>query len=145
MTAAAALFIGGLALAACGGDKGGGKAAPGSSGAAAAPAGKSGGGAATPGIKAGETIAASCDTIAKDSECGEVVITAPSQKAESMAAMKQLCKAPPGEAACPSAKMVGTCRVMKDIINHYYADGPKSYAVDAAKKACEGQHGHWVN
>jgi len=100
--------------------------------------------ASIPGIAAGEVFLASCNTISKDSECGDFVGKSADEKAKAVEALKMLCKEPPSESACPSDKIVGTCRVMKDIVNHYYADGPKSYALDAAKAECEKNHGHWV-
>ena len=107
---------------------------------------KTGGAAAIVGIKAGETFAASCDTISADSECGEVVAAEGQDKAKQADAVKQLCKKGTfsAEKTCASEKMVGTCRVMKDIINHYYSDGPKAYTAATAKTKCEKDMGHWV-
>lgn len=100
---------------------------------------------AVPGIAAGELVGGSCDTISKDSECGEFVVMAEAEKAQSMEALKKLCKGTVGEKACTADKMVGSCRVGKDMINHYYSDGPKAYkTADDAKKACEKGHGKWV-
>lgn len=96
------------------------------------------------GIADGEMLAASCDTIDKDSECGEVVVKSEADKAKTAEALKQFCKGKLGESACSTTNMVGTCRVMKDVINHYFSDGPKKYDADSAKKACEKQHGRWV-
>lgn len=113
--------------------------------AAVAPA-KGASGNTVVGIKPGELFAASCNTITSDGECGEIVATSEADKAKGGEAMKQLCTKGTAstDKVCPSEKMVGTCRVMKDIVNHYYADGPKAYTADTAKQKCEKEHGHWV-
>jgi hypothetical protein len=101
--------------------------------------------AAVQGIAAGEMVGGSCDTISADSECMEFVVTAEAEKAKSMEALKKLCKGTVSEKACAADKMVGTCREGKDMIKHYYGDGPKAYkAADDAKKACEKGHGKWA-
>lgn len=96
------------------------------------------------GIAADEMVAASCDSIEKDSECGEVVVKAEADKAKSRDALKTFCKGKLSETACSADKIVGTCRVMKDIINHYSSEGPKKYTAETAKAACEKGHGRWV-
>ena len=98
------------------------------------------------GIKPGEMFAAACITIPVDSECGEIVVTSEADKAKVADGIKQLCSkgTVSTDKACPSDKMVGSCRVGKDMVNHYYADGPKAYAADTAKKKCEKGYGHWV-
>lgn len=98
------------------------------------------------GIAADEMVASSCNSVPKDSECGEVVVKTEAEKAKVKDAMKQICKSGTvADTACAADKMVGTCRVGKDMINHYYADGPKSYTAETAKKACEKNMGRWVN
>ncbi|HEY3359846.1 MAG TPA: hypothetical protein VGQ83_41735 [Polyangia bacterium] len=97
------------------------------------------------GIKSGETVAATCDTITKDSTCAELVVTDPAKKGDAVKALKQLCKGAKAGGSCKTAGQVGTCRIMKDIINHYYSKGPKNFTVDSAKEQCEKDHGHWVD
>ena len=89
-------------------------------------------------------FAVGCDSIAKDSECGEIVVMNEADKAKNEEIMKKLCKDTITSKPCSADKMVGTCRVMKDIVNHYYEDGPKKYTADTAKAACEKQHGRWT-
>ena len=100
--------------------------------------------AAIVGIKAGEILAASCESIEKDSECSDVVVTSEAEKASGLQAMKQFCSGKVNESACSTDKIVGTCRIMKDMITHYSSEGPKKYTVETAKPACEKSHGHWV-
>lgn len=97
------------------------------------------------GIAADEMVAASCETIDKDSECAEVVVKAEADKAKNLDVMKKICKGKVAETACSADKIIGTCRVMKDMIVHYSSEGPKKYTADTAKTACEKGHGHWVN
>jgi hypothetical protein len=96
------------------------------------------------GLAAGEIVGGSCDTVDKDSECGEFVVKSDGEKAMAMEALKKICKGKVSESACAADKIVGTCRVGKDIINHYSSEGPKKYTADTAKKACEKSHGHPV-
>ena len=35
--------------------------------------------------------------------------------------------------------------MLKDIINHYYSKGGKTWAEDSAKNECEKNMGHWVD
>lgn len=101
---------------------------------------------AVPGIKAEEMVAAVCNMIAKVSECAEFVVTKPEDKAKVMADGKALCPTLDATStSCPVQKRVGTCRVMKDVINHYYSEGGKSHTLATAKVACEKDHGHWVD
>src|SRR5690349_18069254 len=44
---------------------------------------------AVQGIKPGEIVGGACDTISKDSECGEFVVTAEADKAKSIEALKK--------------------------------------------------------
>ncbi len=96
------------------------------------------------GLAEGEIVAAVCDTIAKDSECGEVVVTDKAKKGETLKLLKKMCPTAKAGSGCPAAKQVGTCRVGKDIINHFYAKGPKAYTADTAKEKCEKGAGRWV-
>jgi hypothetical protein len=100
--------------------------------------------AAPKGIKAGEIVAGVCDTIPKDGTCAEIVVTDKAKKAESLKALKRLCPKAKAAAACPAAKQIGTCRMLKDIINHYYAKGGKVWEEGSAKAECEKNLGHWV-
>lgn len=97
------------------------------------------------GIAADEMLAATCESISKDSECTEVVVKAEGEKAKSMDAMKKLCSGTVSDKACSTDKIVGTCRIMKDMITHYSSDGPKKHTVDTAKKVCEKSRGKWVS
>jgi hypothetical protein len=135
-----------LALAALAGcDKSGGSEAPASSAAGAKPAAaKPAAAAAVVGIAVGETVAASCESVSKDSECSEIVVTAEADKAKSLDALKKLCEGKVTESACSTDKIVGTCRIMKDIISHYSSEGPKKHTVETAKAVCEKSHGRWV-
>lgn len=96
------------------------------------------------GIAADEMFAVSCESISKDSECADIVVKAEAEKAENIAAMKKICGGTVAEKACSTDKIIGTCRVMKNIIVHYSSEGPKKYDADSAKKACEKGHGRWV-
>ncbi len=152
-TLSIALFVAALGTLAGCGDGAPASGAPSGSGSAAAsgtakaatPA-KAAAPAAIAGIKAGEMLAASCNTIAKDSECGDVVVMAEGDKAKTVETLKQICNGGAvTENACPADKLVGTCRVMKDIINHYYSEGGKAFkSADDAKAMCEKSHGTWV-
>jgi hypothetical protein len=97
------------------------------------------------GLKPGEEIAASCDTIAKDGECGDVLVTDPAKKPELAKIMSMLCKKGTIGTACPTSAIVGSCRVGKDMLGHYYSGGGKAYDATTAKAACEKGHGHWVD
>lgn len=152
-TLSIALFVAALGtLAGCGdsapasGAPSGAGSAAGSGTAKAATPAKAAAPAAIAGIKAGEMLAASCNTIAKDSECGDVVVMAEGDKAKTVETLKQICNGGAvTENACPADKLVGTCRVMKDIINHYYSEGGKAFkSADDAKAMCEKSHGTWV-
>src|SRR5512146_1066334 len=101
--------------------------------------------AAPKGIKAGEIVAGVCDTIAKDGTCAEIVVTDKAKKGESLKALKRLCPKAKAAASCPAAKQIGTCRMLKDIINHYYSKGGKVWAEDSAKNECTKNMGHWVD
>ena len=96
------------------------------------------------GLKTGEEMAASCDTISADSECGEVLVTDAAKKADAAKAMQSLCKKGTVGTACPTTDIVGSCRIGKDMLNHYYGKGPKAYDAAKAKAACEKGHGHPV-
>jgi hypothetical protein len=101
--------------------------------------------AAVTGIKSGEIVAALCDTVAKDSECAEFVVMNEADKAKTTDAAKKLCPTAAAGSSCPNpTKIVATCRVMKDIINHYYSEGGKPYTKDTAKAACSKNMGHLV-
>ena len=101
--------------------------------------------AAPKGIKPGEIVAGVCDTIAKDGTCAEIVVTDKAKKGDSLKALKRLCPKAKAAAACPAAKQIGTCRMLKDIINHYYSKGGKVWDLDGAKKECDKNMGHWVD
>jgi len=101
--------------------------------------------AAPKGIKAGEIVAGVCDTIPKDGTCAEIVVTDKAKKGESLKALKRLCPKAKAGASCPAAKQIGTCRMLKDIINHYYSKGGKVWLEDSAKNECEKNMGHWVD
>lgn len=151
-TSIATVLAAGFVLVACSKNEGssGGSASAAANTGATTPAAmapvKAAGGNTVVGIKAGELFAASCNTIASEGECGEVVATSEADKAKVGEALKQLCSKGTVSTGdiCPSDKMVGTCRVMKDIINHYYSGGPKAYTAETAKQQCEKEHGHWV-
>ncbi len=96
------------------------------------------------GIKADEMFAVGCESISKDSECAEIVVKAESEKAQNIEAMKKLCGGTVTEKPCSTDKIIGTCRIMKNIITHYSSEGPQKLTVDSAKKVCEKNHGHWV-
>lgn len=100
--------------------------------------------AAPKGIKAGEIVAGVCDTIPKDGTCAEIVVVDKAKKGDSLKALKRLCPKAKAGTSCPAAKQIGTCRIMKDIINHYYSKGGKVWEIDGAKKECEKSFGHWV-
>jgi hypothetical protein len=100
--------------------------------------------AAVVGIATGEMVAASCESIDKDGECSEIVVTAEADKAKSMDALKKLCQGKVTDKACSTDKIVGTCRIMKDIISHYSSEGPPKHTVETAKKVCEKSHGRWI-
>lgn len=101
--------------------------------------------AAPKGIKPGEIVAGVCDTIAKDGTCAEIVVTDKAKKGESLKALKRLCPKAKAAAACPAAKQVGTCRMQKDIVNHYYSKGGKVWMEDSAKNECTKNMGRWVD
>jgi hypothetical protein len=101
--------------------------------------------AAPKGIKAGEIVAGVCDTVAKDGTCAEIVVTDKADKGKSLKALKRLCPKAKAAAACPAAKQIGTCRMLKDIINHYYSKGGKVWFEDSAKNECTKNMGHWVD
>lgn len=101
--------------------------------------------AEVPGIQPGESVAATCDTIAKDGQCAEFVVTKDDQKAKTVTAAKQLCKTATEGGACPGADVVATCRVMKDIINHYYSKGGKPQTKESAATDCKKLHGKLVD
>ena len=101
--------------------------------------------AAPKGIKPGEIVAGVCDTIPKDGTCAEIVVTDKAKKGESLKALKQLCPKAKAAASCPAAKQIGTCRMLKDIINHYYSKGGKVWEEGGAKAECEKNMGHWVD
>ncbi len=101
--------------------------------------------AAPKGIKPGEIVAGVCDTVAKDGTCAEIVVTDKAKKGESLKALKRLCPKAKAAASCPAAKQIGTCRMLKDIINHYYSKGGKVWMEDSARNECTKNMGHWVD
>jgi hypothetical protein len=96
------------------------------------------------GIKPGEMVAGVCDTVPKDGTCAEIVVTDKAKKGESLKALKKLCPKAKAAKSCPAAKQIGTCRILKDIINHYYSTGGKVWEIDGAKAECEKNLGKWV-
>jgi len=101
--------------------------------------------AAPKGIKPGEIVAGVCDTIPKDGTCAEIVVTDKAKKGDALKALKKLCPKAKAAGTCAAGKQIGTCRIMKDIINHYYSKGGKVWEIDDAKKTCEKNFGHWVD
>jgi hypothetical protein len=97
------------------------------------------------GLKPGEEAAASCDTISTDGMCGDALVTSAAGKADVTKAMKMICTKGTIATACPTADIVGSCRVGKDMLDHYYGHGGKTYDAAKAKAACEKEHGHFVH
>jgi hypothetical protein len=96
------------------------------------------------GIKPGEIVVGSCNTIEKDSECGEITTTSESEKSSELEFLKKTCKGTVTESACSTENVIGTCRVFKNVIDHFYSAGPKGYTAETAKAYCEKHHGRWV-
>lgn len=60
-------------------------------------------------------------------------MTDPAKKADVSKVMPLLCKAGTIGTACPTAAIIGSCRV------------GKAYDATTAKAACAKGHGHWVD
>lgn len=112
--------------------------------AAAKPAEPEAPNAAKVGLKPGEEVATSCDTIAKDSECTVFLVTDPAKKAQAAKVMTMMCKKGTVGEACPTSNILGSCRVGKDMMTHYYSEGGKTRDEATAKADCKKGHGHWV-
>ncbi len=96
------------------------------------------------GLKAGEEAAASCESVSKDSQCQMLLTTDPAARAKAVKVMPQLCKTGTIATTCPTANVVGACRVGVDFVGYFYSEGGKPFDTASAKASCVKSHGHWV-
>jgi len=78
------------------------------------------------------------------SSCTEAVGRTEKERQKAFRALGQVCKSVPSRDACPLEHRVGSCHTLDGFVEHYDADGGRSYTTDEARAECENRDGRWL-